>query len=243
MSIRTALLGTALLAGGALLALPASARAIRTDAGNIISCTPDSGQLAFSTGLTGTPDACTLSPSDDQGIGVGPYEVDATTVYTWDNDDAADNWQTSVQVAEYTLDGNFGDGSSSIPVDDGDTEFSFNYDAADGSGCLVNPSSLASAPTLTFDNVTYQFTGANGAALCGSGTNVSTSDFVFGSTGYVGWIDADNVLETGSLPLGWTTSSSSSSSVPEPSSLALTLIGVASLAAAFALGRRRRLNH
>jgi hypothetical protein len=245
VNIRIALIGAAmaLVAGTALLGSPASARAIRTDSGTFGPlCAANTTALNFNPGLTGTPDACSfLSPIDDQGSGDGPFESDLTTVYTWDDDNAALNWNSSVQVVVYSLDGNDGSGSptsgDTYPtslVTNGDTEFAFNYNAGDGS-CLVNPPALSSTPTLTFDGVTYQFTGAKGAGICDP---ASTSDFVFSSASYIGWIDDTSTLQTSGLPPGW---SVVSAAVSEPDSLGLTLIG-GSLAAAFALGRRRRTN-
>lgn len=233
MNIRIGLSGTALVAGMVFISSPASARPIRTDAGNINSCAGNTAQLPFSSGLSAVPDVCSLITGgglDDQEPGQGPYEASAVTVYTWD-DGITGNWDNSVQVVVYSLDGNFGDGSSNTPqVASGDTEFAFNY--ANGNGCLVNPSAL-STPTLTFDGKTYQFTGANGAGICDA---ASTSDFVFSTASYVGWIDENEVLQTSGLPPGWT---AEAASVPEPNSFSLTLIG-GSLAAAFALSRRRR---
>jgi hypothetical protein len=227
-----ALIGTVLVAGTALLGSPASARAIRTDSGNF-NCIANTSALAFNPGLTGKVDVCTFSGTtvDDQEIGVGPFEADVATVYSWDGGNAGANWQSSVQVAVYTLDGNDGSGNPTSLVANGDTEFAFNYINGNGT-CLV--SALASTPTLTFDKKTYRFTGAGGAGICDA---ASTSDFVFSPTGYVGWINDDSMLETKGLPPGW---SPASTSVPEPDSFALALIG-GFLAAAFTLTRRRRV--
>jgi hypothetical protein len=233
VNIRIALIGTALAAGTVFLASSASARAIRTDTGNINSCAPNAVQLTFSPGLTGTPDACILFPSDDQELGIGPFEADSTTVYSWDGGNT-NNWSNSVQLVVYSLDGNDGNGDPTSTVASGDTEFAFNYLGGNNlSTCLVNPPALSSTPALTFDGKTYQFTGANGAGICDA---ASTSDFVFSPTSYVGWIDDNSTLETSRLPPGWAVAATSA---PEPDSFALILIA-GSLAAAFAFLRRRR---